>query len=273
MFIGAMHLVPTKRLSRAVRRAAQVRSRIAVRRFARRYDVAVDEAERPIEDYASLLEFFTRRLKPAARSIDPDPRALISPCDGAFLVGGAIGAGQLCQAKGRTFTLNALLADDDAERRFREGAYFTLYLSPRDYHRVHAPATGRILGYTYLPGSLYPVNAAAVAHVDRLFARNERLITHLETDVFGRVDVVMVGATCVGHIKVAYDSSVATNAGATRIDRRQYGVPIPIERGAELGVFEMGSTVILVVERPIRAATLSAGQSVRLGQAIGSVGA
>jgi phosphatidylserine decarboxylase len=270
-FIGAMRVVPKKPLSRVVRRLASIRSRLAVRRFARRYQVAIEDAERSIDDYESVLALFTRRLKPGLRPLDPDLNALLCPVDGSYLVGGPIGEGQLYQAKGRVFSLNALLADDQALERFRSGAYFTLYLAPKDYHRIHSPVTGVITGYTYLPGALYPVNAAAVAHVDQLFARNERLITHIETDRFGRVEVVKVGATCVGHIKVAYDQHVATNAGASVVSKSAYESPIPVERGAELGVFEMGSTVIIVVEHPIAAVPITAGAPVRLGIALGHV--
>lgn len=269
-FIGAMRVVPKKPLSRAVRRLASIPSKMAVRRFAARYNIAIEDAERPLDDYKSVLDLFTRRLKPGLRPLDLDPRAILCPVDGTFLSGGLIDRGLLVQAKNRTFTLNALLADPTAEVRFAHGAYFTLYLAPKDYHRIHSPASGVIRGYAYLPGALYPVNTAAVAHVDQLFARNERLITHLDTERFGRVEVVKVGATCVGHIKVAYDEAVATNVGATSITRKTYETPIPIERGDDLGVFEMGSTVIVVVERRIELrAGLAPGRSVRLGEALG----
>jgi phosphatidylserine decarboxylase len=271
LFIGGMRVVPKKTLSKAVRRLASMRSKMAVRRFAARYGVAVEDAEKPLDEYDSVLAFFTRRLKPGIRPIDPDPNVLISPVDGAFLVGGPVGEGRLYQAKGREFTLNALLADPDAERIFAGGTYATLYLAPKDYHRIHAPAAGRITGYTYVPGQLFPVNAAAVAHVDELFARNERLITHLETESFGRVEVVKVGATCVGHITVAYDPDVATNVGEQEIRPKRYDPPIPLEKGAEIGVFEMGSTVIVVTERPVQLVDIERGAPVRLGRPLGSV--
>ncbi|MCK6546615.1 archaetidylserine decarboxylase [Myxococcota bacterium] len=266
LFIQTMHVLPKKPLSRAVRQLVSVRSNVAVRRFAARYGIDLDEAEHPIEHYESILALFTRRLKPGLRPLDPDPRVLLCPVDGAFLVGGPVGAGTLVQAKGKTFTLNALLADETAEQRFAKGAYAVVYLSPKDYHRIHSPASGVITGYTYLPGALYPVNAAAVAHVDELFARNERLITHVESETFGRVDVVKVGATCVGHIKLAYDAAVATNVGSNEIVRKVYDRPIPVQRGDELGVFEMGSTVIVVVEKPIALEAFAPNQPVRLGR-------
>jgi phosphatidylserine decarboxylase len=268
-FIGAMRMLPKKPLSRAVRRLVSVKSRLAVRRFANRYGAAIEEAERPIEEYESVLAFFTRRLKPGLRPLDPDPRALICPVDGAYLVGGPVGEGKLFQAKSRTFTLNALLADDHAEEKFKHGSYFTLYLSPKDYHRIHSPVSGKIIGSTYVPGELFPVNAAAVAHVDELFAKNERLITHVESAEFGRVEVVKVGATCVGHIKVVYDDQIATNCGAHAIAQKTYEPAIPVERGGELGVFEMGSTVIIVIEKPIERIELAPGAAVRLGMSLG----
>lgn len=269
LFIGAMRVVPKKPLSRVVRRLAAIRSRVAVQRFAARYGVAVEDAELPLSSYESVLALFTRRLKPGLRPLDPDPRALLSPVDGTFLNGGPIGEGQLLQAKGRVFSLEALLADPRATERFRRGVYLTIYLSPKDYHRIHAPASGVVSGYTYVPGQLFPVNAAAVAHVDQLFAKNERLITHLETEPFGRIEVVKVGATCVGHIKAAYDPSIATNLGAEAISEKVYAPPLPIARGDEVGVFEMGSTVILVVEKPVALSALAPHTPVRLGAALG----
>lgn len=270
-FISAMSVLPKKPMSRLVRRLVSVNSKVAVARFAARYGAAVEEAEKPLEEYTSILDFFTRRLKPGLRPLDPDPRALLSPVDGAYLVGGPVGEGQLYQAKGRTFTLNALLADEHATEKFRHGSYLTVYLAPRDYHRIHAPVGGVITGYTYLPGELWPVNPAAVSHVDELFARNERLITHIQSETFGRVEVVKVGATCVGHIKLAYDSEVATNCGAREVVRKVYDKPIPVERGGEVGVFEMGSTVILVIERGVDLLPLEPAAKVRLGMSLGKL--
>jgi len=231
--------------------------------------LAVEEAEKPLDAYQSVLDLFTRRLKPGVRPIDTDLEALVSPVDGAFLVGGPVGNGQLFQAKGRDFTVGALLADPQAATVFGKGTYCTVYLAPRDYHRIHAPEGGLITGYTYVPGELYPVNQAAVTHVDGLFARNERLITHLATEKFGRIDVVKVGATNVGHISLVYDPTVRTNVGATEIVRHTYAQPIPVARGAELGVFEMGSTVILVMERAVQLDPMAPGTPVRLGRPIG----
>jgi phosphatidylserine decarboxylase len=216
-----------------------------------------------------VLDLFTRRLKPGARPLDPDPKAVLCPVDGRLYAEGPIDKGLLLQAKGRTFTLSALLANEERAAAFEGGSYITLYLSPRDYHRVHCPIDAEITGYTYVPGELYPVNPAAVANVDGLFARNERLITHLSSPDFGQVDLVMVGATCVGHIKVAYDATVATNVGEHRVRQEVYTPTRRIGRGEELGVFEMGSTVILIVEPRVRLEPLTPETPVRLGMRLG----
>lgn len=270
-YLDALRVVPRKGLSRGFRRLTQVKSQMAVRRFAARFDLDMDEAERPLDAYESILDLFTRRLKPGARPIDPAPEALVSPADGAWLVGGPVGDGNLPQAKGRTYGLGALLAEPSAPKTFRNGACFTIYLSPRDYHRVHSPVDGAVTGYTYVPGDLFPVNAAGVQHVDQLFARNERLVIHLETETFGRVEVVMVGATNVGHMTLSFDPSVATNTGHRELERHRYDPPIPLRRGDELGVFEMGSTVIVVTERGLKLEGFQGGEVMRLGRRIGVV--
>ena len=271
-FITGMRLVPKKPLSRTVRRLAGVHSKMAVRRFVARYGVAVEEAERPLDEYQSVLEFFTRRLKPGLRPVDSGTDVLVSPVDGTVLIGGPVANGDLFQAKGKSYTLAALLADPEALTVFRHGHYVTVYLAPRDYHRIHAPASGEVTGYTHVPGALFPVNAAAVAYVDGLFATNERLITHLKTERFGRVDVVKVGATNVGHITVAYDQDVATNVGKKQIVRHRYAEGIAVKKGDELGTFEMGSTVIVVTETPLDLGVLQAEDTVRVGARLARAG-
>ena len=259
----------TRTLSRAVRRLARVRSPFAVRRFAARYGIDTGEAEKPLDQYGSVFELFTRRLKSGARPLDPAPQVLLCPADGTLAVCGPIRGGTLVQAKGRGYALADLLANLDLAARFEGGSYATVYLSPRDYHRVHAPATGEVTGCTYVPGTLFPVNPFAAEHIDGLFARNERLITRLDTEIFGEIVVVMVGATCVGHITVAYDDAVVTNVGRRTIIGRRYAPPRPIERGAELGVFEMGSTVILVVSPNVKLVDRDPSCAVRVGMRLG----
>ncbi len=273
LLIAAVHGLPRRALSRSVRRLAGLRSPAAVRGFASLVAIDIEEAEKPLEAYESILELFTRRLKPGCRPIDDDPERLISPVDGRLRAVGPIGDGQLMQAKGRTYTLDAVLAEPGATRRCRAGAHVVLYLSPRDYHRVHAPAEGVLLGYTYVPGDVFPVNEASTRYVDQVYARNERVITHMATPRFGRVDIVKVGATNVGRIRLVHDPDLVTNTGRRPIVRRTYEPGIPISRGDELAVFELGSTVIVVTERAVPLDGLDPDAAVRVGSALGGVSA
>ncbi len=242
--------------------------RAAIRAFARRYDVDASEAEKPLDEYRTFGEFFTRRLRPGARPIAPGDDVPVSPVDGTVSQAGIGEAGRLVQAKGRDYTLAALLADEEEAKRFVGGAYLTLYLSPRDYHRIHAPLGGRILGWAYVPGQLWPVNRPSVAGVPDLFTVNERLVTYLETPV-GHVALVAVGATMVGRIRAAYDD-VVTQAGQPA-RRVKYERPVAIGKGDEVGVFEMGSTVILLFEpgRIVLDERLAPEVTVRVGEPIG----
>jgi phosphatidylserine decarboxylase len=175
------------------------------------------------------------------------------------------------QAKGIDYTAAALLGDAALARALEGGAWATIYLSPRDYHRIHFPLGGRILGWRYVPGRLWPVNAASVRTVPGLFAVNERLVTVLDTPL-GRCAVVAVGATVVGRVRAYYDPTVPhTNARRAAVRARDYEAPLPVEKGQELGAFEMGSTVILLFERGrVRLAPrLVPGARVRVGEPIG----
>jgi len=169
--------------------------------YARHYHVDMVEAAVPASGFANLQDFFTRKLRPGLRPIDASSEGLVSPCDGTVGACGNVAKGQLVQAKGRTYALHELLGSEMAAR-FDGGIYCTLYLSPRDYHRVHAPADALVRHAWYVPGTYWPVNPAAVAAVPRLFAMNQRLITLLETHQ-GMVGVVMVGACLVGAIRAS----------------------------------------------------------------------
>lgn len=267
--IDLLGLVPRKALTRTVGRAAKLHNAMAVRRFAAAYGLDMSEAERPLEDYPNIHELFTRRLKPGVRPVDPNPQALVSPVDGSLSERGPIGDGVLPQAKGRTYGLAALLAEPDAPSRYAEGSFGTIYLSPTDYHRMHSPVDGQLTEWTHVPGDLWPVNRASVAHVDALFAKNERLIFFIETETFGRVAMVMVGATIVGKVRASFDPELISHVPGRRDVHRGH-LDREVKRGEELAVFEMGSTVILVTERPIQGWP-EAGSAVRLGTALGTV--
>ena len=270
-----MRLVPKNALSRVAgaltrwQAPAPVRH-AAMRAFARRY--GIDLGESPgLDAYRTFGEFFARPLRPGLRPIADGDDVLVSPVDATVSEAGLSAGGRLVQAKGIDYSLAALVADDALAARLTGGAFATLYLSPRDYHRIHFPLGGRILGWRYVPGRLWPVNPASVKHVAGLFAANERLVTVLDTPL-GRCALVAVGATVVGRVRAYYDPSVPyTNLPGAAPRRHDYGTPIPVEKGQELGCFEMGSTVILAFE-PGRVRLdphLASGAKVRVGEPVG----
>ncbi len=272
-FMTLMRLVPKSALSSAVGMATRFPApasmhHVAIRAFARRYRVNLDEAELPIEQYPTLGQFFTRRLKAGVRTIDPAADAIISPVDGAVSQVGVVVSGQCLQAKGISFPVDKLLGDPREAAAYDGGSFATIYLAPKDYHRIHTPVAGQITGYTYLPGAFWPVNPASVNTTQALFAINERLVTHLQT-ALGRVAVVAVGATCVARIHASYDAILTHTGQPARAHK--YDRPIAIEKGGELGMFEMGSTVILLFEKGKVSwdAKLLADQPLKLGERIG----
>ena len=272
-FMTLMRLLPKSALSTAVGLATRAPvpaplHQAVVRWFAKQYRVNLDEAEGPIEQYPTFGQFFTRRLKPGMRPQDEAAEAIVSPCDGAISQIGQIESGRCLQAKGISFPVDKLLGDARRALEFEGGQFATIYLSPRDYHRFHSPLEGRVTGYSYLPGAFWPVNQASVKSVDALFAINERLVTWLDTSL-GHVAYIAVGATCVSRIHAAYDAVVThTGAGQKVVN---YERPIPIAKGGEIGMFEMGSTVILLFQkdRVTFESGLRAESPLRLGERIG----
>ena len=266
-----LRLVPRNALSRltgAVLRGPLPRPvhRGAIHWFCRHYGVEVEEAEKPLSDYPTFNAFFTRALKPGARPV-AEGDVLVSPCDGTLGASGVVSSARAVQAKGRLYSTERLLGDASLAARFEGGTFVTIYLAPFNYHRVHAPVSGAIREARHLPGTLWPVNPPAVERIEDLFAINERLVTVLETE-FGWVAVVMVGATCVGRIRMRYDD-LLTNSGRSH-GHRVYDPPLPIEKGAELGAFEMGSTVLLFLEKGrFEGENLVPGRVVRMGEALG----
>jgi|SRR6478752_1381290 len=248
---------------------------VMLTRFAGIYGIDITEAEKPLAEYEGFDEFFTRKLRPGARPIDETAGRVISPADGVIVESGLATAGKLIQAKGSEFDLATLLDDADAAARLEGGAYVITYLSPKDYHRVHSPVAGKVVGWRHVPGTLFSVGAASIRREPGLFVRNERFITLIEMDGGGLVAVVMVAAVGVGHVTVSYDPEVATHRpeffrSAER--HRQYDQPKPIARGDELGIFHLGSTTIVVFERDrVELDALPAGGAVKMGVGIGGV--
>jgi phosphatidylserine decarboxylase len=241
----------------------------AMRAYCRAYAVDLTECEIPAQGFETFDAFFTRRLKPGARRIDPDPSALVSPADGRIEDIGTIHAGATFLVKGRRYDVAELLGDTAAGAELEGGQFAVIYLSPRDYHRVHAPVEGVVSALRHVPGTLYPVNQFGVTYVPNLLARNERVVVHQRNQVHGRVITVLVGAVGVGRISISFDDSVVTNDGRSA-GLRVYGdAPPRLARGDELGVFHLGSTVVLFIA-PGQPLTMlpPAGSRVRMGEAI-----
>jgi len=272
-FILLQHLAPQHALSRlAGKFAASQRGWLKdtlIRRFAAAYDVDMSEAARGIAEFASFNDFFTRELKPGARPLGDAARFILSPADGAVSQLGVIEQGRIFQAKGRHFTAAELLGGDrEAAARFEGGRFITIYLSPRDYHRVHMPAAGRLAQTTYVPGDLFSVNQVTAEGVDRLFARNERLSCRFDGPD-GHFASVMVGAMIVAGIDTVWPHRFTGHARAALTEDFS-GEARDFAAGDEMGRFYLGSTVVLLFE-PGRARWLdhlAAGTPLRMGEPI-----
>lgn len=216
-----------------------------IRLVVRRFEVDMDEAELSApEDYPNFDAFFTRALKPGLRRFDAAPGAILCPCDGTVSAAGRIVDGQLLQAKGISYRLEDLLADAPAAGALAGGQFITLYLSPRDYHRVHQPFDGQLRRSIHVPGRLFSVAPFAVEGIPGLFARNERLVALFDTE-FGPAAVVMVGAMLVSGIETPWGGWFVPPYGQ-RISTRDFDPPTRLARGSEFGRFHYGSTVIVV---------------------------
>jgi phosphatidylserine decarboxylase len=273
LFVWLQYVLPQHTLSRLVLAATRVRmpwfKNLLTRGFLRLFSVDMSEATQtdPYR-YGSFNEFFTRALCAEARPIDADPEKIASPVDGMVSECGAIDNDRLLQAKGRQYTLDELLARQPWARSFVGGSFATLYLAPFNYHRIHMAVRGTLRDTVYIPGRLFSVNSATAGHVPRLFARNERVLTLFDTE-FGQFALVMVGALNVGSMATVWAGDITP--AARRVVTRIPCPAVTLDKGAELGRFNMGSTVILLFE-PKRAQwhpLLRAGSVVQLGQAIG----
>lgn len=240
------------------------------RGYAALFGARLDEVELPLTAYRTLNAFFTRALRPGVRPVASGP-VLVSPVDAAVGAAGRIDSDTLVQAKGRTYSAAALLADPQWAQTFDGGTFATLYLAPKDYHRIHMPADGTVTQATYVPGALWPVNRAAVAHVHSLFAVNERLVLRVSLPNGGQLAVVPVGATMVGMTRLVMDD-LHTNARRRQVDTRTYTPGHALEAGQQLAHFEFGSTVVLLCcPQAGMLETLEVGTSVKMGQKIGAL--
>ncbi|MBY6205251.1 archaetidylserine decarboxylase [Halomonas denitrificans] len=268
--VALQHLLPQHALTAlahriSVSRAGWVRKPLMAG-FQRVFDVDLEEAEVPAEGFGSFDDFFTRALKPGVRPIaDAD---LVSPCDGTLSQSGRIDDGRILQAKGRIFTVRELLTDKDAATPFAGGRFATIYLAPYDYHRVHMPASARLQSEIRVPGRLFSVSDTTSRSIDRLYARNERMVALFDTD-FGPMAVVMVAAMLVAGIETVWDAGGPHRPGR-RVSRRDFDAPVALAAGDELGRFHWGSTVVLLTgpDAPDWSDALRPGRRMRLGEAL-----
>ena len=276
----AQSLLPQRLLTRLTYRATRVRSPwfkdALIRHFVRHFRVNLAEALEPnARAYPHFNAFFTRALKPGARPIASGNRVICCPVDGAVSQIGVADADTLMQAKGRTFSLTALLGDAERAKPFQGGAFATLYLSPRDYHRIHLPLAGRLREMAHIPGKLFSVSPLTARMVDRLFARNERVVTRFDTPA-GPMALVLVGAINVASIETVWAGAITSPLGKT-IRRWDYPLSgdgtVRLEKGAEMGRFNMGSTVIVLFgPGQVRwEAEIKPGTTVRMGQRLGKL--
>ena len=263
-----LRVLPRARIGRALGRLADRRwsgpvGRAVVGLYSRVYDVKLDECVQN-GGWSSFDAFFTRRLRDGTRAVDPDPGVVISPADGRVESMGPIDEGGSFVVKGRPYSVAELVGDEGEARRFVGGAGCVVYLSPRDYHRVHAPVSGTIRRIRSMPGDYYPVNEIGVQHVPNLFCRNRRVAIEIDAEGdLGRVTVVMVVAMIVGRI-----TTFGIEAHDVPLGDHVFEPPLRVARGDEIGVFHLGSTAVVLVEKRASGRWLAGEGPVHYGQAL-----
>lgn len=263
-----LRVLPRARITRAVGRLADARmhprvSKAVVDFFVKAYAVDIDEAIRPHGGFQSFDAFFTRELRPGARPPCPNEDAVVSPADGRLDDLGPVEKNGRFQVKGRPYTAYGLLGDEAEARRYEGGQYFIVYLSPRDYHRVHAPVAGEVREIRSMPGDLFPVNSISELHVPSFLAINRRVAIPIDTPNIGRVTVVMVAAMIVGRITVG----CMPDERDVPIGTHKLDPPWRVLRDDELGVFRIGSTAVVFLEPGAPKLDRSLGM-VRYGEAL-----
>jgi len=274
---GFQYILPQHFLSRIV--YALMRSEVTwvknllISLISRIAGINYDEALSPDPaDYASFNAWFTRALKPGARTFDPDPMAFLSPCDGKISETGCLHENRILQAKGKDYSVQDLLAGDPVCSQLADGYFSTIYLSPKDYHRIHMPLTGRLQRMIHVPGRLFSVAPYTARHVSRLFARNERVITVFDTDA-GPLVMVLVGAMLVSSTETVWAGEVTPTKNKKVTVKDYSSENISLAKGDEMGRFNMGSTVILLMPQGALKSQnkLSSGDVVKVGQKLGAI--
>lgn len=278
IFIGLQHLVPQHTLSRAAGWLASTHTPLIkntfIKWFVKRYsvDMSLAAEENPLA-YHCFNDFFTRALKPGVRPIDADSNSIVCPADGAISQLGNINDGKIFQAKGQDYTTLELLGGDEAlAAEFSGGNFATVYLSPRDYHRVHIPYAGKLRSMVSVPGELFSVNTVTAENVPRLFARNERAVAIFDTDI-GPMAVILVGAMIVAGIETVWDGQIAPFASREIATSNYPYQNIYLNKGEEMGRFKLGSTaIILFAQNKIQwDEKFSAGTPTKMGERMGSI--
>ncbi|WP_374691690.1 archaetidylserine decarboxylase [Accumulibacter sp.] len=273
--VFAQYLIPKQALTTLAGKLAETESGSlttrVIRWFVRRYGVDLSEAvDADPVSYRSFNEFFTRPLRPGARPLaDAD---FVCPVDGAISQFGAIERDRIFQAKGHHYTTTALLGgDSELAARFASGAFATLYLSPRDYHRIHMPADGRLTRMIHVPGALFSVNPATARGVPGLFARNERVVCVFDGE-FGSFALVLVGATIVGSMATVWHGTVNPPRSGVLREWSYDKQPVILRKGEEMGRFLLGSTVVVLFPADVLCfnPAWSPGRPVRMGEAMGA---
>lgn len=237
----------------------------AIKAYSSVFSVDMSESIRKEGEFETFADFFVRKLKPGSRPIARDPRGMVSPADGALHNYGAVTNGRIPQVKGVNYGIAELLGDLQAAQPYLDGTFATIYLSPSNYHRVHAPVAGEITGCRYIPGALYSVAPVSVNNLRNVFVTNERIAIHFSTRL-GRVCAVMVGATIVGRVTLTF-AGLSTNQGDPE-QEITLPEPLKVKKGDEIGAFHLGSTVVLLMEGQWKPRLLTEGMPLRMGSAI-----
>lgn len=278
LFVALQLILPTRFLSWLMHKLTRIEhvgfKNAFIRTFIRLYKIDMRQAEfEQPESYEHFNAFFTRALKLGTRPFDPDPKALLSPVDGTISQIGDIREGRIFQAKGHDYTVQTLLGGDAAlARPFLGGRFATIYLAPNNYHRIHMPIAGKLTEWIYVPGRLFSVNPATARALPGVFARNERLVALFDTPA-GPMAMVLVGALFVGSMETVWSGMVTPPHKRSGVERYQPIHPVQLARGAEMGRFNMGSTVILLSAPGAIAwnAALDATSPLRMGQNLGRI--
>jgi len=271
LFIIPHHLF--SRLTYIITRTENPLTSYLIKTYINLFNVNMNECEKEsISDYKTFCDFFTRKLKSSVHKIDTKKGSIVSSCDGRILEYGKIENNTILQVKGKKIHITNLLSNDDESAAiYKDGSFVTIYLSPKDYHRVHMPYSGKLFKTIHVPGRLYSVATHAVKYIENLYARNERLVCNFNEDQL-KFSVIFIGAINVSSIEVAWKGEVSPPRPKKTITTKYSKKKIVLEKGQELGMFKSGSTVILLFNKKVKLISdLKRGKNIRVGNQIGNI--